>query len=130
MQYLSPKVIRDLKLFCIVDDDTNIDIEVNAIHDEQGYQRIRTSLAGLYNLGNREPNIQIYSVEIKGDRSITLHHKQYNRKPMGNSTAKVLKHLYRLWEFDIHLHSIENDQITMSYHCPPAAVKDEFIKAQ
>ena len=118
LQYLSPKVIRDLKLFCIVDDDKNTDIEVNAIHDELGYQDIRESLAGLYNLGNREPNIQIYNVDIKGDRSLTLHHKQYNRKPMGNSTAEVLKHLYRLWGFDIHLHSIENDEITKSYHCP------------
>jgi stage V sporulation protein R len=118
LQYLSPKVMRDLKLFCIVDDDKNPDIEVNAIHDQDGYQRVRESLAGQYNLGNREPNIQVHSVDISGDRSLTLHHTQHARKPMGDSTDKVLKHIHRLWGFDIHLHSVENKIITNSYHCP------------
>ncbi|WP_028866287.1 SpoVR family protein [Psychromonas aquimarina] len=119
LQYLSPKVMRDLKLFCIVDDDKNPDIQVNAIHDQEGYQTIRESLAGQYNLGNREPNIQVHSVDISGDRSLTLHHSQHARKPMGDSTDEVLKHIHRLWGFDIHLHSVENKKITKSYHCPP-----------
>lgn len=122
LQYLSPKVIRDLKLFCIVDDDKNPYIEVNAIHDDDGYQRIRESLAGLYNLGDQEPNIQVYSVDLEGDRSLTLHHKQYDRKPLGDSTEEVLKHIHRLWGFDIHLHSIEKMSVTKSYHCPPVTI--------
>ncbi|MFT6925875.1 MAG: stage V sporulation protein R [Psychromonas sp.] len=122
LQYLSPKVIRDLKLFCIVDDDKNPYIEVDAIHDDDGYQRIRESLAGIYNLGNQEPDIQVYSVDLEGDRSLTLHHNQYDRKPLGDSTPEVLKHIHRLWGFDVHLHSIENKTITKSYHCPPIGV--------
>jgi stage V sporulation protein R len=121
-QYLSPKVIRDLKLFCIVDDDKNPYIEVNAIHDDDGYQRIRESLAGLYNLGDQEPDIQVHSVDLEGDRSLTLHHNQYDRKPLGDSTTEVLKHIHRLWGFDIHLHSIEKQAVTKSYHCPPVSV--------
>ncbi|MFT4836830.1 MAG: spore cortex formation protein SpoVR/YcgB (stage V sporulation) [Psychromonas sp.] len=122
LQYLSPKVIRDLKLFCIVDDDKNPYIEVSAIHDDDGYQRIRESLAGLYNLGDQEPDIQVYSVDLEGDRSLTLHHNQYHRKPLGDSTTDVLKHIHRLWGFDIHLHSIEKKEVTKSYHCPPVGV--------
>jgi stage V sporulation protein R len=119
LQYLSPKVMRDLKLFCIIDDDKSQDIEVNAIHDEHGYQQVREELAGMYNLGNREPNIQVYSVDIRGDRSLTLQHVQHNRKPLGSSTDEVLKHVHRLWGFDVHLHSMQDDEITASYHCPP-----------
>ncbi|MGB5444358.1 MAG: SpoVR family protein [Psychromonas sp.] len=128
LQYLSPKVIRDLKLFCIVDDDKNPYIEISAIHDESGYQRVRESLAGLYNLGNLEPNIQVYSVDIEGDRSLTLHHSQHARKPLGESTEKVLKHIHRLWGFDVHLHSIENNSITQSYHCPPVKEKEPELE--
>ncbi len=123
-QYLSPKVIRDLKLFCVIDDDKNKDIEIAAIHDKRGYQRIRESLAGMYNLGNREPNIQVYNVDISGDRSLTLHHSQYERKPMGEGTDQVLKHIHRLWGFDVHLHSIENNKTTKSYHYPEQATED------
>ncbi len=41
LQYLSPHLMRELKLFAIVDDDENSAIEVAAIHDDQGYQQIR-----------------------------------------------------------------------------------------
>ncbi|WP_339672519.1 SpoVR family protein [Dasania marina] len=125
LQFLSPKIIRDLKLFFIIDDDNNADIEVAAIHDSSGYQKVRESLAGQDNLGNREPNIQVHNVEISGDRSLTLHHTQFARKPMGKSTEQVLKHIHRLWGFDIHLHSLDNKTITQSFHYPAKTGKDE-----
>lgn len=124
LQFLSPKIMRDLKLFCIADDDRKKDIEVTAIHDEEGYQRVRESLAGLYNLGNREPNIQVHNVDIRGDRSLTLHHIQHSRKPMADSSEEVLRHFHRLWGFDIHLHSIQGNEIKQSFHCPPRAPKE------
>ncbi len=119
LQFLSPKVIRDLKLFAVVDDDQEAHIEVNAIHDEEGYRAVRQSLAGLYNLGNREPNIQVYNVNIRGDRSLTLHHTRHSRKPLDNSAEEVLRHVHRLWGFDVHLHSMEGNKIAQSFHCPP-----------
>ncbi len=126
LQYLSPKVMRDLKLFCVLDDDTQKELEVTAIHDDSGYQIVREQLAGSYNLGNREPNIQVYSVDIRGDRSLTLHHNQHSRKPLAEeSTTEVLRHLHRLWGFDIHLHSIQNDVVQESFHCPPESVEEE-----
>ncbi len=125
LQFLSPKVIRDLKLFTIHDDDHQKDISVTAIHDESGYQQIRESLAGLYNLGNREPNIQAYSVDIRGDRSLTLHHYRHNRRPMADSCQEVLKHLHRLWGFDVHLESREGNEVMQHFHCPPREEEEE-----
>ncbi len=110
--------MRDLKLFCILDDDQQREIEVTAIHNDAGYQKVREELAGQYNLGNREPNIQVQKVNVRGDRSLTLQHVQHNRKPLGKSTLEVLKHVHRLWGFDVHLHSVQNDEVTASYHCP------------
>ena len=71
-QYLSPKIIRDFKLFSILDDDRKSVIEVSAIHDEMGYRMIREKLAAQYNLSNLEPNIQVFNVDVRGDRSMTL----------------------------------------------------------
>ncbi|MDQ2076295.1 SpoVR family protein [Marinimicrobium sp. ABcell2] len=118
LQFLSPRVIRELKLFAIVDDDREAHIEVDAIHDEEGYRAVRESLAELYNLGSREPNIQVYSVDIRGDRSITLHHSRHERKPLDESAQEVLRHLHRLWGFDVHLNSMEDGRIMQAFHCP------------
>lgn len=119
LQFLSPKVMRDLKLFSIVDDDEQDKINVEAIHNERGFRKLRENLAGQYNLGNREPNIQVYNVDVRGDRSLTLHHYMHNRRPLGDSTQEVLKHLRRLWGFDVHLHSVDGSKIKQSFHCPP-----------
>ncbi|RZV57614.1 MAG: SpoVR family protein, partial [Pseudomonadales bacterium] len=117
-QYLSPKVIRDLKLFCALDDDEQSTIEIMAIHDDSGYRDVREQLAGQYNLGDREPNIQIVNIDIRGDRSMHLQHRQHNRKPLDQSTEEVLKHLHRLWGFDVKLDSVWQGKTTKSYSCP------------
>ncbi|VUD40381.1 hypothetical protein TDB9533_00167 [Thalassocella blandensis] len=120
LQYLSPKLIRDLKLFTILDDDTHKEIEVVAIHDDSGYQQVRETLSAQYNLGNREPNIQVFDVDVRGDRSLTLHHTRFNRKPLQeDNTEEVLKHIHRLWGFDVHLNSIESGEVKQSFTCPP-----------
>lgn len=117
-QFLSPKVIRDLKLFCVLDDDKQSDIEVTAIHDDRGYHLVREQLAGQYNLGDKEPNIQIARIDIRGDRSMHLQHLQHDRKPLNSETHNVLKHLHRLWGFDIHLDSLQNGKVTDRFRCP------------
>lgn len=122
LQYLSPKVIRDLKLFSVLDDDRHSDLVVPAIHDERGYRLLREQLAAQYNLGNREPNVQIWSVDKRGDRSLTLRHFQHDRKPLSDSTEEVLKHLHRLWGFDVHLESVHNDQVVSHVHVPKRPV--------
>ncbi|MFB9887508.1 SpoVR family protein [Balneatrix alpica] len=119
LQYLSPKVIRDFHLFAITDDDKQVNLKVSAIHDEGGYRKVREYLAAQYNLGNREPNIQIYDVNVRGDRSLTLRHFQHNSRPLGKSTEEMLKHVHRLWGFDVVLETLDNDKVTQTFHCPP-----------
>jgi len=117
-QYLSPKVIRDLKLFSILDDYREREIEVTSIHDEQGYQYIRQVLSEQYNLGSNEPNIQVYHVDRKGDRSLTLRHTQYHRLPLAKSADEVLKHVARLWGFDVRLETLAEDgSVLTTFEC-------------
>jgi stage V sporulation protein R len=117
-QYLSPKVIRDFKLFSIMDDYREREIEVTSIHDEQGYQYIRQALSEQYNLGSNEPNIQVYHVDRKGDRSLTLRHTQYHRMPLAQSANEVLKHVARLWGFDARLETLAEDgSVLATFEC-------------
>ena len=118
-QFLSPTVIRDFRLFGLLDDDTQSEIEVSAIHDKQGYQYVRQALANQYNLGNREPDIQVVSVDISGDRSLTLRHNRHQRAPLNDDTDKVLHYLHQLWGFDVHLHSVDGKHTAESFHWPP-----------
>ncbi|GFR82494.1 spoVR family protein [Elysia marginata] len=116
LQYLSPKVMRDLRLFSITDDDNNPYLEVGAIHNDPGYRQLRETLAAQYNLGNIEPNIQVYDVDVKGDRSMLLRHFMHNRQPLDQrSTQNVVKHVQSLWGFDVKLESVDGDEILATY---------------
>ena len=108
-QFLSPKLIRDLRLFAVLDDDSKNTLEITAIHDEQGYKNVRRAMVEQYNLGSREPNLQVYNVDLRGDRSLTLRHIQHNRKPLSDAADEVLKHLAQLWGFTVRIDSIKED---------------------
>jgi spore cortex formation protein SpoVR/YcgB (stage V sporulation) len=116
-QYLSPKLIRDMKLFTVLDDDKNIELEITAIHNDMGYRHVRQMLSNQYNLSNREPNIQVYNVNRRGDRSLTLRHTQYNRQPLDEATTKeVLKHVARLWGFTVRMETLYEDNNAEQTH--------------
>lgn len=129
LQFLSPKVIRDLKLFSILDDSNAGHIEVTNIHDERGYLAIREQLADQYNMSKQEPNIQIYDVHLRGDRSITLHHTQRDNVPLDHVESKeVMKHLHRLWRFDTRLESRQGDRVITKYECTDDSVQADMFE--
>ena len=105
-QYLSPKLMRDFRFFSIQDDETESELEVSAIHDDAGYRKVREALSRQYDLGHREPNIQVWSVNLRGDRALTLRHVQHNNRPLDDGAQEVLKHVARLWGFGVHLESV------------------------
>jgi spore cortex formation protein SpoVR/YcgB (stage V sporulation) len=128
-QFLSPKIIRDFKLFSILDDDQQQSLSVESIHNESGYKHIRETLSNQYNLSMNEPNIQVYNVDVRGDRSITLRHTPHNRIPLAESKTEVLKHLHQLWGFGVRLESLdENDQPYLLDAIPKDLLNEEQHK--
>lgn len=125
-QFLSPKLIRDLKLFSIVDDDELNELTISAIHNDNGYKHVRETLAKQYELGNVDPNIQVYNVNRREDRSLTLHYYQSNRRPLSDDKKEIMKHLYKLWGFPIILETLSDDKEAVQIEiCPPADKKKE-----
>ncbi len=114
-QYLSPRMMRDLRLFSIVDDATRSELEVAAIHDDAGYRRVREALSRQYDLNFREPNIQVWSVNLRGDRSLTLRHIRQNDRPLDDSAEEVIKHVARLWGFKVRLESVDGHERVMQH---------------
>ena len=121
-QYLSPKLMRELRLFAITDDEGQAELEVSAIHDDAGYRRVRESLSRQYDLGSREPNIQVWNVNLRGDRSLTLRHFQHNDRPLHETAQEVLKHVARLWGFGVQLESVNaKSGVTKQWSVPAPA---------
>jgi spore cortex formation protein SpoVR/YcgB (stage V sporulation) len=104
LQYLSPKVIRDMKLFCLTDEEEATHYEVSAIHDEYGYKKVRQTLSESYNRSRYVPDIQVYDIDVYGDRTLTLEHTQVNKRSLDSgSISKVLPHVEYLWGFPVRM---------------------------
>ena len=121
-QYLSPRVMRNLRMFSIVDDEKQDTLEVAAIHDDAGYRRVRESLSRQYDLSTREPNIQVWNVNLRGDRSLTLRHFQDNDRPLHDSASEVLKHVAQLWSFGVNLEGVNSDGEAIASWTVPAPI--------
>lgn len=123
-QFLSPKLMRDFHLFSIFDDEDKSSYLVEAIHNEHGYRKLREMLSRQYDLSIKEPNIQVWSVDLEGDRSLTLRHTMQNETPLSSDTQEVLKHLHLLWGFDIHLETYHKDKMVKRMSCPAASSEE------
>ncbi len=104
LQYLSPTVMRHFRMFAIGDDSEESHVEIAAIHDDQGFRRVRQSLASMYDLGMHEPNIQIVGADLDGDRELKLRHTVHNGRKLNEKTAAaVLTHIETLWGYEVRM---------------------------
>lgn len=121
-QFLSPNLIRQLRLFHLYDDPEQEEgILVSAIHDERGYRRIRRQLSREYDIGWTDPGIEIVDVDLAGDRRLLVQHKVTNDWMLQeNDTKLVLQHLADLWGYDVLLQEIDgSDAVIAEHHASP-----------
>lgn len=107
-QFLSPRLIREFHLFSILDDSDKAELEVTAIHNDEGYKQIRNALSDQYNLSFNEPNIQVWNVDVRGNRALTLRYIPHNNIPLLDTHDEVMRHLHSLWGFDVRLESVND----------------------
>ena len=109
-QYLSPKVIRDMRLFSVYDSDKQYRLEISSIHDDRGYKKIIEVLSNQYNRERYIPDIQITDYDKHGDRSLTLTHFSRNGVILDQDSAEdVTYSIYRLWGFPTFLISEDEE---------------------
>lgn len=108
-QFLSPNVIRDMRLFSVGDHDENF-FRVNHIHNDQGYKDIRRALSRQYSYARMSPDIQVVNANIMGSRELELVHTEVDDQTIDDrEAALVLFHLNKLWGFDIKMDCINSD---------------------
>ena len=108
-QFLSPHLIRELKLFLLTDKAEDSHVTVSDIHNERGYRHVRDALADSYDVAANEPDIQIVDVDLRGDRELVLKQNIRNGIPLTeNGRDEVLAHLARLWGYDVRLQGIDD----------------------
>ncbi len=109
-QYLSPKVIRDFRLFSIHDSSDSPFVEVKSIHDEAGYRRVRNALAAQYDSAARDPDIQVVSADLAGGRRLTLQHRVRNGVLLEKEQCdRTLQHVAHLWGYRVKMAEVDND---------------------
>ena len=107
-QYLSPKVIRDMKLFMIVDEAENSEFVIGGIHNERGYIKVREALSQQYSRNFYIPNIQVTRSEKFQNRRLTLTHDISNGVLLDEDEAmETLAYVNFLWGFPCRLFQVD-----------------------
>jgi len=108
-QYLSPKVIRDFRLFHIRNKSDDHAVRVEAIHDEQGYRDVRRLLARQYDVSQQDPDIQVTDADLSGSRRLVLTHFVRDGILLDKDECdRTLMHVARLWGFRVRLVEVDN----------------------
>jgi stage V sporulation protein R len=122
LQYMSPTIIRQLRLFQVSDDSSKPALRVEAIHDDVGYRQIRGAMARQYDLSRREPDIQVIDVDLRGDRCLILAHYVHNGVLLSEKSCRaVLRHVAALWGYSVKLLEIDaaTDKTLKTYEAAP-----------
>jgi len=107
LQYLSPTVMRDFRMFAITDEAKASHVEISAIHNARGFERVREQLATSYDLGMREANIQVIAADLQGDRTLKLRHHVHNGRTLSKKTRETVEaHIKTLWGHEVTLDEV------------------------
>jgi stage V sporulation protein R len=110
LQYLSPKLMRDFRLFAVGDDAKDQAMRVASIHDEQGYRDVRRRLSRHYDVAAQDPDLQVTEADLAGSRRLVITHHVRNGVVLDKTEAeRTLQYLAQLWGYRVKLVEAERD---------------------
>jgi spore cortex formation protein SpoVR/YcgB (stage V sporulation) len=110
LQYLSPKVIRDFRLFAVGNDASEPAVQVDAIHDERGYRRVRKKLARHYDASSDDPQLEVTDADLSGARRLVVTHRVRNGVLLDKDECdRTLLYLAQLWGYRVRLVEVDGD---------------------
>lgn len=115
LQFLSPQVIRDFKMFQLKSTELDVVYNVNNIQDSIGYREIRKSLAESYDLSVCDPDIQITSADLSGSRRLELTHFIRNGRILKEKERdQVVRNITNIWGYRTRLKEITGNGIVVT----------------
>jgi len=98
LQFLSPKVIRQFKLFVLKIDERDNHYTVGDTHDDDGIIEVRKALAAHYDLSRRIPQIEVTHVDWDDTRDLELTHFTENDRLLIHKEARrTAEYVHILW---------------------------------
>ena len=107
-QFLSPKVIKKMRLFNLFDTTESNQYVVTDIHNRERFYRLRNALADKYLVDEYVPKLEVISADIKNDRKLTLQYLHKNNRTLSKDSVKMLSHVQRLWGYSVNLVDMNN----------------------
>lgn len=109
LQFLSPKLIRDYRMFAYEDLAMDEHITITDIHNKNGYQNIREKLAQMYDIQEILPNLQVTAVDPQ-TRELTITHISPNKIHLDeDDLSMVIAYIKQIWLFDARIVSETSD---------------------
>lgn len=104
LQFLSPKIIRDFKLFVLTQDEDKDYLEVAATHDDEYVLEVRKHLAEHYDINKKIPKIEIVYAAMDTDRWLYLEYtSEEDRVLEYDSMKRTVGYIQRLWGFPVKM---------------------------
>jgi len=108
LQFLSPRVVRDLKLFACSAPGEASHWTVDAVQDLEGFETVRSRLARHYQYEHVVPEIEVLDYARSNTRALTLRYRALGGRSLDTEAAtRVMRHVKRLWNFPIRM--LESD---------------------
>lgn len=109
LQYLSPKVVRDMRIFHLENDSNKKFFLIKDIQDDLGFRAVREALANMHSNATYIPDIQVTNVDMSGNRTLELTHFPRKDVPLNSDMAEMtLEMVADLWEFPVELKTISS----------------------
>jgi spore cortex formation protein SpoVR/YcgB (stage V sporulation) len=114
MQFMSPKVARDLALFSVeISTKQNVlgqkkqTALVTDVADLDGFRNLRNMMAENTQRIEHVPEIRVSGADFEGDRTLVLHYHPYkNRELDVEDTQAVISYIDELWGYPVELYTV------------------------
>jgi spore cortex formation protein SpoVR/YcgB (stage V sporulation) len=109
LQYLSPKVIRDMKFMSLLDEQDSY-YTVEYVHSDEDVLAIRKALSAQYSFARHVPLVKIIGVDWGSSRELSVEIViEKDRFIEETSGIKVIEYLQALWGFNCEITAITPD---------------------
>jgi stage V sporulation protein R len=99
-----------MRMFLIDDLSSSPHLEVAAIHDDNGYRKVRRALARMHDISVREPDMQVVDVDLRGNRQLYIQHTEHDGIRLEKSEAEMtLGYIGQLWGYGVTLQAVDNE---------------------
>lgn len=116
-EYLTPRLLREFRLFVLENDATKDHYLVTAIHDPDGWEEVSRRLGEAWDPTSAIPDVRVRGTSNHGIRLDLIHVARRGERLCPKNTPAVLAALRDLWGGPVRIQTVDSDdQRTVDTH--------------